>query len=112
MTDEEIIAKEVVKPKFWADLAASVKQHVENVTRPLQDRIASLESRAKRYEENGVIDRGDYEPGQRYEKGDWVRSSGCIWKALSTTTDRPAPGTTWKLMIRKGRDGKDGRDAA
>jgi hypothetical protein len=75
---------------FWRDLACAVRQHVESIAKPLRDRIAALEADTKRYKENAVIDRGDYEFGEQYEKGDWVRSGGNVWKARFTPpeTDR------------------------
>ncbi len=42
-----------------------------------------------------------------YAKGDIVTSSNESWIAVSDNSDKP-PSASWRLMARKGRDGKDG----
>jgi hypothetical protein len=54
-----------------------------------------------------VIDRGAWQPG-RFQPGDGTTWKGSFWIAQRATTARPdAPGSDWRLAVRKGRDGKD-----
>jgi hypothetical protein len=47
-----------------------------------------------------------------YEKGDCVSFGGSIWTALRDTAEKPGNGgEDWKLSVKHGRDGRDGRSA-
>lgn len=57
-------------------------------------------------------DRGVYREADEYRKGDGVTWGGSWWTAQK---DAPAgkpgePGSDWRLAVKKGRDGKDGRN--
>lgn len=55
-----------------------------------------------------AVDRGTYRPGKRYCKGALVTAQGSLWCAQSDTAERPGDGaTSWRLAVKKGRDGKD-----
>lgn len=55
------------------------------------------------------IDRGIYREGQEYEQGDVVGFGGSAWSALRKTAEKPDLGAKdWRLLVKKGRDGKDG----
>lgn len=55
-----------------------------------------------------VLDRGVYKDGQAYEAGDGVTWGGSFWIAQEETAEKPGDGKSWRLSIKKGRDGKDG----
>jgi hypothetical protein len=57
--------------------------------------------------------KGVYVNGKTYEKGDVVTWDGSGWVCTTTTTtDRPGNGQTgWLLFTKRGRDGKDLREA-
>jgi hypothetical protein len=56
------------------------------------------------------IDGGYWRPG-RYEKGMVTTESGTAYIALRETDEKPAQGCKdWRILARKGRDGKDGRN--
>lgn len=55
-----------------------------------------------------VIDRGVYKEGQTYEAGDAVTWGGSLWIARRETAARPETDDSWRLSVKKGRDGKDG----
>lgn len=58
-----------------------------------------------------VIDRGIYEDGSSYFAGDGVTWGGSYWIAQSETKSKPdSPDSGWRLAVKKGRDGKDGRN--
>lgn len=58
------------------------------------------------------LDRGYWSPGQSYEKGDVVTHNGVAFIAKLDTSAEPKTenSTDWRILARKGRDGKDGRN--
>lgn len=60
-----------------------------------------------------LIYQGVYIDAQTYEKGDVVTWAGSTWHCHEATTTKPGDGSaSWKLMVKRGRDGRDGHDAA
>lgn len=58
------------------------------------------------------IYRGVYLDGKSYERGDCVTWAGSEWHCNDTTSSKPGEGSkAWTLKVKRGRDGKDGRDA-
>lgn len=59
-----------------------------------------------------MIHRGVYKDGQEYVKGDVVTWAGSQWHCeVEKTTAKPDDGSgDWKLVVKRGRDGKDGKD--
>lgn len=57
------------------------------------------------------IDRGVWAPG-RYEKGDTVTFAGSMFIAQDDTDEKPESGASWRLAVKRGRDGKDFTGAA
>lgn len=58
-----------------------------------------------------MIDRGTYRDGKAYERGDTVTFGGGLWIAQKETKAKPGDGDDWRLAVRRGRDGKPGKDA-
>nr|WP_278374925.1 hypothetical protein [Brucella anthropi] len=56
-----------------------------------------------------VIDRGVFSEGKTYEPGDGVTWGGSFWIAQENTTEKPDSAKGWRLAVKKGRDGKDGK---
>lgn len=55
---------------------------------------------------------GVYNEGKAYTSGDVVTWAGSTWTAHEPTTTKPGDGSkAWTLAVKRGRDGKDGRDA-
>jgi Collagen triple helix repeat (20 copies) len=55
---------------------------------------------------------GVYADGQKYASGDVVTWAGSTWTCVEPTTTKPGDGSkAWTLCVKRGRDGKDGRDA-
>jgi len=50
-----------------------------------------------------------YKAGEKYERGDMVTFSGSVFVATRDTTgsEKPEASPAWKLMVKRGRDGKD-----
>lgn len=55
-----------------------------------------------------VIDRGVWRE-QEYSKGAGVTWAGSFWIAQRNTSDKPDTSDAWRLAVKRGRDGKDGR---
>jgi hypothetical protein len=53
------------------------------------------------------IYRGVYVEGKTYERGDTVTWGGSQWHCDEHTAERPGDGGTWRLAVKRGRDGKD-----
>jgi len=58
------------------------------------------------------LDRGYWSPGQSHEKGDVVTHNGVAFIAKRDTSAEPKTENCddWRILARKGRDGKDGRN--
>lgn len=115
--------------KGLSDVQAELRQEVrENIS--LRERIAVLEARppvpgpagepgpAGRDGKDGEPGKpglefaGVYQEGKSYERGHMVTWGGGSWHCNEPTNDKPGEGSkAWTLMVKRGRDGKDGRDA-
>jgi integrin beta 3 len=58
------------------------------------------------------LDRGYWSEGKSAERADILTHNGCAWIALRDTKATPCHENKddWRLMVRKGRDGTDGRN--
>ena len=51
-----------------------------------------------------------YDAATDYTQGDVVTDDGSLWLCkASTTTDRPGTSSAWKLICKRGKDGKDAK---
>lgn len=94
----------------WDDLAVTQQ--------PDERSFTFKSSRGMQTKEHGSftipaeIWRGVYLEGKSYDRGDCVTWGGSEWHANETTTTKPGDGSkAWTLKVKRGRDGKDGRDA-
>lgn len=59
-----------------------------------------------------MLYQGVFTDNKTYEKGDVVTWAGSTWHCHEATTTKPGDGSaSWKLMVKRGRDGRDGQDA-
>jgi integrin beta 3 len=57
-----------------------------------------------------VLDRGVYQAGRTYAKGDGVTFGGSFWIAQAATSEKPGDGaTSWRLAVKAGREGREGK---
>lgn len=56
-----------------------------------------------------LIDRGVYKAGEKYKRGDCVTWGGSLWIAQKETEAKPETDDSWRLAVKKGRDGKDSK---
>ena len=60
----------------------------------------------------GLSFEGVYQDGKSYALGHLVTWAGSSWHCNEPTTTKPGDGSkAWTLMVKRGRDGKDGVDA-
>jgi hypothetical protein len=52
---------------------------------------------------------GVYVSGKTYDPSDLVTDHGSLFYCNRTTTGRPGHSPDWKLMVKRGQDGKDAR---
>lgn len=65
-----------------------------------------------RHQTSTLLYRAVYVDGKQYERGDVVTWGGSTWHANTTTTSKPGDGSKdWQLVVKKGRDGRDGKNA-
>lgn len=58
-----------------------------------------------------LIYRGVFVEGKEYARGDTVTWAGASWHCHTTTTAKPGDGSKdWQLMVKRGAEGKAGRD--
>lgn len=57
----------------------------------------------------GLTYQGVYQDGKAYELGDVTTWAGSTWHCNEATETKPGDGSkAWTLMVKRGRDGKDG----
>jgi integrin beta 3 len=56
------------------------------------------------------VDKGVWREGE-YRKGNGVTWGGSYWIAQRDTSDKPETSDAWRLAVKRGRDGKDGKAA-
>jgi hypothetical protein len=84
--------------------ARAVKNDVRVRLKPIEERLAAIETRGE------VEYLGVFKPGTIYRKGNLVTHHGSLWSCLQDTTDAPgAAAVGWRLAAKRGRDGKDAR---
>jgi hypothetical protein len=58
----------------------------------------------------GLTYQGVYQDGKAYELGDVTTWAGSTWHCNEPTETKPGDGSkAWTLMVKRGRDGKDGK---
>jgi hypothetical protein len=53
--------------------------------------------------------RGVWSEGRTFQLGDVVVDDGSSWVCVDPTPSRPGTGAAWRLLAKKGRDGRDRR---
>jgi hypothetical protein len=91
-------------------MATAIAQAINTVVTPLAARIASLERHLA--SRPGLKYVGTWTPTESFSPGDCVTYQGSLWTCRTKNTGvRPGDGAMWTLAAKRGRDGKDGKDA-
>jgi hypothetical protein len=91
-------------------LEALAEQVVEYVDGALS---REFEPRIKALEENQVTFGDTWKDGQSYPEKCIVTHGGSAWLSkMPNNVTKPGDGLAWRLIVKRGRDGKDGKDAA
>jgi hypothetical protein len=84
-----------------------IRRAIERAIAPLEARIAELEARPT------LKYCGVWQSGTKYEAGACCTHQGSLWVCKAATITRPGDALSqWTLAVKRGRDGKDGKDAA
>jgi hypothetical protein len=81
-----------------------IDEKIESATAPLKARIAELESQPF------LREAGIWESEKSYGMGAVVTDHGSAWVCKQPTTERPGESSHWRLLVKRGRDGKDAED--
>jgi hypothetical protein len=100
----------------WEHFAEAMGSAIDTIraqkvaARKSDDRIAALEARVEKLEAQKYL--GVYRLGRLYSEGSKVTHDGSLFIALKSTGEVPGNGSAdWQLAVKRGRDGKDGKDA-
>lgn len=61
------------------------------------------------FAKSGFWDRGVWKDGEAYQKGDAVTFGGSVFFAQKATTDKPMTSDAWRMSVKRGRDGVNGK---
>jgi hypothetical protein len=99
-TLDKYLTVRAVEPLMGA-VAETVKAHIENIVRPLEQRITELEARPS-LKYSGVFD-----AGRQYGPGEFTTFRGSLWHCNETTHgETPGTGTKWVLAVKHGKDAR------
>jgi hypothetical protein len=82
---------------FGAEVVKAVRDHVDRAVRPLEQRIAQLESKQAQLRYRGI-----WQPDCEYQAGNFCTISGSLWYCEETTRSRPGTDSTWRLAVKQG----------
>lgn len=126
-TDVDVLTKQVsdTRDKFIALEKATIERYGE-----IKERVAVLEARPQVPGPQGPTGEpgppgkdgrdgdaqlpylGVYQEGKEYTAGQMATWGGSMWHCNALTTSKPGEGSKdWTLMVKRGRDGRDGKDA-
>lgn len=102
----------ITREEFDLALAAAEARGAELAIASIQlsDDGRTLKVGEREYHLPFPVDAGTYQTGACYRKGDVVSWGGSAWIAGNETSATPGEGKTeWRLMVKRGRDGRDKR---
>lgn len=112
LTDAEAAAIEARLSKSKSRQWQFTKVVLDAVAEVLKERLDALSRRIAELEAGGPnlanCFRGTWQPGS-FERGSIVVWEGSLWLALRDTSAKPGTGDDFRLIVKRGRDGKDVR---
>lgn len=98
--------------KDGESLAIVAREYDANAHEIVERYISGGEVKELRYPAGGIVHRGYWGEGKSARAGDAYTHNGCLWIAQRATESEPTPANdAWCIGARKGRDGKDYREA-
>jgi hypothetical protein len=82
---------------------------LRGIGKVLQPRLTALEKRIEELERHPFSFSGVWESGQ-YERNEFVSHRGSLWFSHTQTTSKPGTDNDWQLVVKHGRNGRDGKD--
>jgi ABC-type Zn uptake system ZnuABC Zn-binding protein ZnuA len=113
---DALLESEPPESNFYDETANAFRDALDALNRQ-KARINALEAKIARLEAAiEVLERrkymGVYKPNGIYSEGSSCTRDGSVFYALKTTREAPGDGCTdWVLGCKRGRDGRDGKDA-
>lgn len=93
---------------FWCAVGNMVRDHVD---REIKNLRAEFEMKLEKAY-SAISYQGTHEPGHVYTRGMFVTANGSLWHCNNVTRRSPGDGSPdWTLSAKRGRDGRDGKDA-
>ena len=80
-----------------------VAGEISKATAPLVERIAELESKS-------LHDAGVWRAGVSYAVASVCSDRGSAWVCRTPTMERPGESAHWRLLVKRGRDGRDANE--
>lgn len=94
-------------------LLASISNAVKAVTTRSDTAMTALEARVAELEARppGVAYKGVWDSSEVYQRGHFVTRAGSLWHSERDLNRGilPGAGDGWRLAVKKGADGKDGK---
>ena len=83
----------------------ATREEIETIAR------AATEGQWREYQARSWVDldRGVWRNGETYHRADIATWDGNTWGAVRETTSQPGTDDSWRLIAKKGRDGRDRR---
>ena len=110
---QKFLAKYGDRPVKWRSMIENMDSLSDTIAakvfKPLHDRIAALEVAAKEAKSATFADayKGLWAPGVGFRRGDLCTSDGSLWLCQLDTTAKPGSDAAWRMITKRGRDGKD-----
>ena len=97
-------------PEEFADLVVgAIKIAVDGPK--IGGRLAQLEARLAELEQTTLKAATTWEPGKAFAKNDTIQRDGSLWQCVETHGAGEAFNHAyWKLLIKRGKDGRDLRE--
>ncbi len=99
----DIVEAEKRLPRDIKAVIAAVAEVTASHIRELYQRIEELERRPF------LNEAGVWEQGKAYGAGMVVSDHGSAWVCKAPTCQRPGESDQWRLLVKRGRDGKDAK---
>ena len=109
------------KTPKWRNLVEWVELGATGVVKALRPYIKDHETRIKALEAAAAAMqaaqaktladsfRGTWQPGAVYERGALTVWDGSCWLSIEATETKPGSSEAWRLIVKRGKDGKDFR---